>query len=211
MFPRGYQSKTESNQSLGSSERDTHWKDDAPTPAYWKWREKGLNFPDAVRWPNGFHGAKLCMFHLLRDEETKELKKLDYITARKQIYYKEYARLARKTPEFKALQSRVKKGEKIQINEVDGPSFGSTAPFDQVVNRSLEVSKDTVKAWLFNTSQPFGHGICLAVALLDWDLVIEDEVMPEMIFSTSCQKRDKECHLDRGKCTGIHNHPIQNE
>lgn len=162
---------------------EIHWdeKGKKPTPEYWEWRTKGMNWPSAVRWPNGSDGAKECKFALVVTDPTPDpitkttplYQTLGYIEARKKIYFYEYARLVRETKDFKELQQKIEKGLKIQINEVDGPSKSSEAPFHLVENSSLEVTKTTVVEWLNNPSQPFGHGICLAVALLKWDHLIQ--------------------------------------
>lgn len=165
-----------SRTSKWKHKEEVHWDNEKkqPTDAYWKWREKGLNFQFAVRWPNGYYGAKECLFHIV--EEDGKLKTLDYISARKQIYYQVYSRLARETKAFALLKERLQKGEKIQINEVDGPKYSEQNPFHLVENNSIPISKEIVRSWLQNSTQPFGHGMCLVVALLDWDDVIHQSL-----------------------------------
>ena len=154
-------------------EEEIHWDKnlEVPTEAYWKWREKGFACEGAVRYPNGYQKRSTCRSSIVVDQKAKKgFQELDYITARKKIYYSEYARLARKTKEFKELQTQLQKDTKLQINEVDGPPLDVTsAPFDRVINGSLEVTRENVKLWLENPKYSFGHGICLTVALLDWD------------------------------------------
>lgn len=153
-----------------------------PTDDYLRWRQKGLNFRTAVRWPNGPGGAKECICHLVEDQDESKLypifsittptkfKKLDYIAARKEVYFQVYVTAARKTKSFRDYKRRLLEGENIQINEVDGPSAGTPGtPFQLVKDDSIPVTQQIVLDWVNNTKQPFGHGICLAVALLDWD------------------------------------------
>lgn len=105
-------------------EEEIHWDKnlEVPTEAYWKWREKGFACEGAVRYPNGFQKRSTCRCSIVVDQKAKKgFQELDYITARKKIYYSEYARLARKTKEFEELQTQLQKGTKLQINEVDGP------------------------------------------------------------------------------------------
>jgi hypothetical protein len=145
-----------------------------PTAEYWVWRKKGLEHSKPVRWPNGREGAKECLFHIVMNPPSDPLPyhTLDYIEARKLIYFTEYVRLVRKTKEFRNLQWRLQQGENFQINEVDGPRYAKDEPFDQVQAESIQITPEIVKLWLHNPSQPFGHGVCLAIALLNWDHLV---------------------------------------
>ena len=166
-FQKCYPEVTRQQNRQWSHPAEKHF-DSVPLPAYWKWRKKGMAHFMPVRWPNGRQGAATCLFLIVGDKN--DWQTLDYVSARKRIYYREYARLVRQTTEFKKLQAQVRQGQNIQINEVDGPLFAANDfPFDQVQNSSLLVTREHVTAWVNNGNQPFGHGICLAIALYEWD------------------------------------------
>ena len=100
--------------------------------------------------------------------------RLELSAGRLRVYYATYARLARADPFYAELRGRLASGENLQIVEVDGPPLGVTiAPFDQVLNGSIHVDRHVAGAWL-KGPYSFGHGICLAVALLDGDEWLEE-------------------------------------
>lgn len=142
--------------------------------AYWKWREKGMNNKYYIRYPVGFsyrHNVKYTLWQ----NEKGEYEKLDYIQSRKRIYVKEYTRLVRQQPKFNELQDRLKSGENLLIIEVDGPceehmdyykqKYGVSDDF--IVNNTMLVTEDNMKIMLNDPLKPYGHGYCLAMALLD--------------------------------------------
>ena len=90
----------------------------------------------------------------------------DLVQARKEIYFYNYSRLVKLQPEFKALQERIRNDELIQINEVDAPIYKDFYPYNQVVNGSIPITEELVKAMLVNSFQPWGHAICLSITLL---------------------------------------------
>jgi len=144
---------------------EVHMIDGIPTSAYWKWREKGFAHHRWVRYPNGFknHGkTKGSMY----DKNIM----LDYIEARKRIYFTKYREIAIQTKQFKELKKMYNKGAKIQINEVDGPTFDVEYPYNLCENGSIEMSPRVLLDLINNPKQAFGHGYCLAACLMDVDL-----------------------------------------
>ncbi len=95
---------------------------------------------------------------------------VNYIEARKLIYFPKYREIALDTRRFTQLKNKLKRGENIQINEVDGPVRGKTYPYNQTENGSLAMSETTLTALINNPHRPFGHGYALAACLLDIDL-----------------------------------------
>lgn len=166
------------------------------TPEYWKWRSKGMNHKFPVRYPNGYAGKAKCIGCLwprsgnstsnildtLHDVENEyiEMDQLDYISARKRVYVPLYIALAKQTEEFAELQAMLQRGENLQIMDVDGPDdtiYDDKLPFPYNTMTkgthgvtsgvgSIEMTEENVKALLNDPTQPFGHGYCLAVALL---------------------------------------------
>jgi hypothetical protein len=177
-------------ETTDTSEIPFHQKQYTISDKYWLWRQKGMNFTSPVRRPNGMNGACLCIFSLklidqtwdpskytgkeYKDPKGNTYKALSYVEARAEIYYKTYVELARETPEFKELQERYRRGEKLQICEVDGPAYMDEFPYNRVVNNSIEMTEENTKGLLMNEKQPFGHGMSLAIALMDKDKWVID-------------------------------------
>lgn len=90
---------------------------------------------------------------LLVDKDGKETR-LNYIEARKRIYVKEYCRLVRKLPEYKELQELYAAKKTLVLCEVDVP--------DKAI-----MSLGLLNELLDNEKIRFGHGLCLAKALLE--------------------------------------------
>lgn len=83
-----------------------------PTEAYYTWARAGWANWRAERYPMG-KGRK--PLYSLWDG-----KKLDYITARRNLYFPMYARAVVQTETFKDLWKRVNDGEKIALLDFDG-------------------------------------------------------------------------------------------
>jgi hypothetical protein len=140
-----------------------------PTKEYWAWRKKGMNNKYNVRYPNGRTHASECVGAYLKigtKNGKSQYELLDYIESRKRIYAKLYIECAKKHPQFQQLKDLIAGGNKLQICEADGPKYTTKFPFNQVVDGSMPITEENVKAWLHDPSQPFGHGVCLCVALL---------------------------------------------
>lgn len=143
-------------------------------PAYWQWRNKGMSNLYAIRYPVGIHHMHECLY-AIKDDNIEN--KLDYIEARKQIYVPIYCELAKKESLFSQLQNRLESGENLLIIEVDGPHQESLEYYmnEYDVNESF-IENDTMLAtdenlmiMLNDDKHAFGHGYCLAMALLDLD------------------------------------------
>lgn len=154
---------------------EVHVQNNEVLPAYWNWRKLGMKNQYAVRYPNGFHGRRQCVFSLWPSaDDPNTYERLDYIQARKRIYCGEYARLAPLTPHFKKLSDMLKRGENIQIVEVDGPDPSlSYPPYDQISssNPGLLITEETIRLLINDRNKPFGHGFVIAALLLggqDW-------------------------------------------
>jgi hypothetical protein len=158
------------------------------TEEYWKWRLKGRKCEFPVRYPNGFYGKSKCIFVLHVDGEDdgnmdkdkdkdKEFKSLGIVEGRVRVYFHEYVKMARLDPFYVELKKMLDSGVNLQINEVDGPPISCMeAPFDKVVNGSIEITKEVAVAWLKQRKYSFGHGISLAIALLDGDSWLYDMI-----------------------------------
>lgn len=161
-----------------------------PTKEFWEWRQAGMEFPKAVRYPVGFQHRHKCIGHLWpTDGQNKNIcnSKANhqlylYKEARVKIYSTLYIKMVRATKEFRTLRKLLKKGYNLQILDVDGPDVNLAidedgnviAPYDQIPTGeygksgvgSIDINKENIKLLLNDTKQPFGHGYVLAVALL---------------------------------------------
>lgn len=159
---------------------ETHIKDGELTDEYYKWRKKGMYNKYAVRYPVGFYHRHKCLYALAdgADGKVDVDNQLGYIESRKEIYVKEYCRLVKKEPKFKELKARLEKGDNLLIFEVDGPHQESLQFYknkykvddDFIENGTMVANKDNLKIMLNDTKHPFGHGYCLAMAILDIDV-----------------------------------------
>lgn len=142
-----------------------------PNEKYYEWRKKGFNNKYAVRYPVGFNNKSDCVYALLDN------KKLGYIDARKAIYVPEYCKLVKNELKFKLLKNKLRKGQNLLIIEVDGPHYESLYHYiakygvgkDFIVNNTMLVNENNIKIMLNDDKHNFGHGYCLAMALLDKD------------------------------------------
>ena len=114
---------------VDSKEDDSKEEEDAQDSTtlnydlYYRWRDSLWSCQKPVRYPNKFHRKSRVMFSLSVSREGVE-RRLDYITSRKELYLNEYIRLVRKTQEYKVLLRKLKKGENLQICEIDVPANG---------------------------------------------------------------------------------------
>jgi hypothetical protein len=146
------------------------------TPEYFAWRQKGMNCKYAVRYPVGYNQRHRCLFSLAENEDgTVNPKPLKYIEARKAIYVPLYIKLVKEKEQFKELKERLERGESLLIIEVDTchqeslsyykEKYGVTDDFIQ--ENTMLVTKENLDIMLNDEKHPFGHGYCLAMALLD--------------------------------------------
>jgi len=144
------------------------------TEEYKKWRKLLMANPYAVRYPVTFSHRRKCLYSL------KELdgQKLGYIAARKQIYLSVYKELVVNEFKFHELKSMLDKGENLLIVEVDGPHQESMEYYtekynvdqDFITHDSVLATGSNLQILLDDPKHPFGHGYCLAAALLNLEL-----------------------------------------
>lgn len=162
------------------SEESMNDSSQCPNKKYWTWRSKLLACPYAVRYPVGMTHRHSCLYAI----ESRNGPHLDYVEARKGIYFRVYRDLVKKQKKFKELRRRLEKGENLLIIEVDGPHQESLDYYrekysvkDTFIDRStVYVSPENMKIMLNDTKHPFGHGYCLAIALLEQDSDVWDEM-----------------------------------
>ena len=151
-------------------------------PTYWEWRFKGMTNPYAVRYPVGYSPSmrSKCLFSI-PDEEHPEIR-LGYIDARKQIYVRWYCDLVKKCDEYNDLIEMLNEGTNLLIIEVDGPHQETLSYYqehygvddDFIENDTMLATEENLSIMLNDDKHPFGHGYCLAMALLNMEHLAED-------------------------------------
>lgn len=131
---------------------------------YLNWRNSLWNCENPIRYPNKIHRRVNTQFALTIDKKGKQ-KRYDYIQARKNIYYKEYIRLVKKTPQYEMLLDKLVNGENIMICEVDVPCKGKKGNYDCDSN-ICHMTIEKLELLLNDPEEAFGHGLCLALSLL---------------------------------------------
>lgn len=163
------------------------------TPFYKKWRDDLRDNRDPVRYPVGRHWRKYALYAIdaPRNASLEELESkphLGYVEARKQIYLKTYVDLVKKIPEFFKLKEMIRKGKNILIIEVDGPHEESLDYYIErydvdnnfIVGGTMLATSENLNIMLNDTKHSFGHGYCLAWALLD--LPFPEVVNPDTVL-----------------------------
>lgn len=143
------------------------------TDDYWDWRYLGSHTSFAVRYPVGMvkRGTKTssppCLCAL---SDSGDL--CNYIEARTKIYIPLYLEAVTQCPQFEVLKRKYDRGDSLLIAEVNGPTeslkeyYKSTYGIE-IEGQSVEATPEILKAMLYDTKCPFGHGYVLAMALMD--------------------------------------------
>lgn len=152
-------------------------------PDYWNWRFEGKRAKYAVRYPTGYNHRHEVLGSILQESEDQIAKEgltmLGYVDARKQIYLKKYRESVVKEKKFGKLKQRLSQGENLLIIEVDGPHEESMNYYSETYKvpstfiqfDSILATEENLKLLLNDTRHPFGHGYCLASALLELNLL----------------------------------------
>ncbi len=145
-----------------------------------KWRKKGFECKDAVRYPVGYSYRHQCLGAIKtlgHGENISDFELLDYIESRKKIYLPLFLKMVKNKPQFLQLKNRVKSGENLLIIEVDGPHQETLEYYKEkysvndnfIENNTILVTKENMNVLLNDDKHPFGHGYCLAIAILEWN------------------------------------------
>lgn len=125
---------------------------------YEQWRRLIWACAHPIRHPNGYRSQP--------EYAVMGTQRLGYIEARKAIYFQEYCRLIRALPAYQQLLGLLKAGQNLMICEMDVPNKGKKGGFDIDSATSPALTLDYLNTLLDDPSEPFGHGLCLAHALL---------------------------------------------
>jgi len=161
--------------------KETHVDDvtKEPNELYWSWREKLQRNPEPVRYPVGYNERHKCLYAILSKSDQRHL---SYIESRKEIYLPLYIKLVKNHKVFLDLKKRLENGENLLIVEVDGPHEETlhyyqskySVPDDFIEDETVLATYSNLKILLDDSVHPFGHGYCLAAALLDIDLLADE-------------------------------------
>lgn len=134
---------------------------------YFRWRNSLWSCPNPIRYPNKIHRRMNVMYSLVLDSFGHE-HKLDYISARKELYMKEYIRLVRKLPEYDKLLNKLRNGSKLLLCEVDVPANHKKGNYglNCMTCGTYTLSIEKLDLLLNDPSEAFGHALCIAYALL---------------------------------------------
>ena len=82
---------------------------------------------------------------------------------------KEYNRLIQALPEFDEIINLLCEGKKICIFEIDVPAHGKKGLYGEYVDKDnyFEPTPEKIKNLQNDTSEAFGHGLCLVKAIYD--------------------------------------------
>ena len=172
------------NRIIWDHPEETHFENDKLAQEYWAWRKKGMENPDHVRYPVGYRDRGACLFAIQEEpeledqEDVPQNKRLGYIDARKQIYVPVFCDLVKTKEKFLELRQRLDDGENLLIIEVDGPHQESLeyyketygVPDDFIEQNTVVIDEFNISILLNDEKHPFGHGYCLAMALLGTDV-----------------------------------------
>ena len=150
-----------------NTQNDIHIVNDTVLPAYYEWRAGLYACKKPIRYPNGREHRKECKFLLLsRLDGSSE--RLGYIDSRKRVYVHEYKRLIRHLPIYKQLLTKLKYDPdfKICIYEIDVPCSTKHGNY-KCTDPMFNCTKESLEVLINDASDAFGHGLCLASALLE--------------------------------------------
>lgn len=132
---------------------------------YNRWRDAIWSCNKAVRYPNGISRKKNVKFTLCIRDGTET--RMDYLTARRRVYFDEYVRLVRNLPEYKVLINKIRSGTRLMLCEIDVPAAGKRGEHGMDCDGNFCTMRiEKIEKLMMDDSEAFGHGLCMAHALL---------------------------------------------
>ncbi len=171
-----------------------HDSNGAPNEEWLKWRNEYFSkescTKNLMRHANESLGYehKDCLYTVVFDKKLNKYITLNYIEARKKVYFKEYAKLVYNTESFKWLKGLVDSGKKIAFVDFDAFNYYSdNAKRKRYESYVEKCKKDNNKPSLYcsdflcinsikdviNFALPAGHSVVLK-ALLQGDLKVDE-------------------------------------
>lgn len=157
---------------------ETHLDGETVLDSYWNWREAGMSAQYPIRYPVGRSKHRSACLYAVKSHQRRTFipqeERLTYVEARRQIYLPEYVRLVKKEAQFSYLRGLLARGTPLLIMEVDGPHQESLPYYqskysvasDFIVDSTMIATRSNISTMLLDDKHAFGHGYCLAAALL---------------------------------------------
>lgn len=186
-FSKIYLKVKAQKQTWWNHQAEVHIENNKIEKAYWLWRNKGMVFNYPVRYPNDsqnrnkyqsvirqcvneldIKSAKNTVKHTdtVLNSETKTYEIMDHVTARIKLIYPTYFEAIKKEKTFIELKSKVDKGTKLIIYDIDGPFTTKENGVKCINNNRVECTKENITEMLKSKNHTFSAGFCLAIALL---------------------------------------------
>lgn len=146
-------------------------------PAWFAWNKKLFENEFPVRYPVGINARHTCLG--VYDKKYCKTPNVEHLLGkvelRIKVYCENYCAAVRKCEKFAKLQSMLSKGQNLLIIEVDGPHQEDIDYYKQeykveddfIERDTMLVNEKNIQIMLNDTKYSYGHGYCLAVALLD--------------------------------------------
>jgi hypothetical protein len=170
-----------------------------PNAAYFEWRNYYYSQTDCTKdlmrhtCKSLGYEHKDTLYFAYFDKEKQEYIPLNYVEARKRVYFPEYAKLIYNTESFRYLKSLVDSGKKIALVDFDACNYNEERAMVKQYEAYLNKCKknkivptltendftkiDSLKKLVNCSFMPVGHG-CVIKALLQGDIeVVDDEVI----------------------------------
>uniref|UniRef100_A0A6C0BD31 Uncharacterized protein n=1 Tax=viral metagenome TaxID=1070528 RepID=A0A6C0BD31_9ZZZZ len=137
---------------------------------YMNWRYSLFRCNNPIHYPNGRNRAKEAVgtvFLSKNQDGTSKVEILNYIEARHRVYRKEYCRLIRNLNFYQLLFQKVMSGINISLQEIDVPHPSKRGLHGSLCHPSgvFVTSIENIDLLINDSSEPFGHGLCVAYAL----------------------------------------------
>lgn len=158
---------------------EQHIENDTILPVYWNWRVTGMKNSYPVRYPVGYNYRHNCVGFL--QILGNEMKLLNYIQARKEIYIPLYRHCidiaseeSHAKKKYREILNMLREGKSITIIEVDGPKSSLLSHYQEkygvkdnfIVDNVMLATTENLEIMKRDDKSPYGHGYCLAECLL---------------------------------------------
>lgn len=169
-----------------------------PNAAYFEWRNYYYSQTDCTKdlmrhtCKSLGYEHKDTLYFAYFDKEKQEYIPLNYVEARKKVYFPEYAKLIYNTESFRYLKSLVDSGKKIALVDFDACNYNEECAMVKQYEAYLNKCKknkivptltendftkiDSLKKLVNCSFMPVGHG-CVIKALLQGDIEVVDDAV----------------------------------
>ncbi len=172
VYDRTIESSPDNKKATWFQEAETHiGPDNEPTDKYWEWREKGMRWDTAVRFPNAYVNRDNFQYMII-DTETKE-----HVTVKEALkthFIPIYQDLIKDNEKFTEIRDYVNKGHNILIVEVDGPDKKLLNHYidkysvaeDFISDDSVLATPENLGVLFYDDKTRFGYGYWVAMTIM---------------------------------------------